>query len=148
VRRYFAIGVCALAGVLISAAPASAAKGQNQGKTTWGQKDTAVYVVSTLNLLHARHGRSISTVLSKRYGVTHFDVFADDEASNLFFIELKTADGSVFGSLAYEMGWPMPLSVSTSLDTLHIRHTTPDVQKEFATDSKSLIGSFTSTLPT
>jgi hypothetical protein len=148
VRRILVIGACALAGVLLSVVPASAAKNPTHGQTNWGQKDTAVYVVSTLNLLRERHGRPISDILSKRYAIAHYDVYSDSQQSDSFFIELKLADGSMFGAFAYHMGWTKPMSVSTSLDPLHVRHAVAEIQKEFAADAKQLIGSFTSTLPT
>ena len=114
--------------------------------SNWAQRDRAVYVVSTLNLLHARNGRLLITVFTHKLGVTHYDVFADGGVSDLYFVELKREDGSSAGALAYQMGWLAPMSVSTSLDRLHVRHAPATAATAYRTDAKQLIGSFTSTI--
>ena len=70
-----------------------------------------MYVVSTMNLLHFRSGRSLTSALAQKYGVSHYDVYADQHTRDLYFIEPRTDDGSSVGAFAYEMGWLMPMSV-------------------------------------
>lgn len=115
--------------------------------SSWSQRDCAVYVVSTMNLLHFRSGRSLTSALAQKYGVSHYDVYADQHTRDLYFIEPRTDDGSSVGAFAYEMGWLMPMSVASSLDKLHVRHAPSGVFASYHSDTKQLIGSFTSTFP-
>jgi hypothetical protein len=114
---------------------------------SWSQRDCAVYVISTMNLLHFRSGRSLTSALTQKYGVTHYDVYADQQTRDLYFIEPKTDGGSSVGAFAYEMGWLVPMSVASSLDKLHVRHAPTLVFSDYRADAKQLIESFTSTLP-
>jgi hypothetical protein len=100
-----------------------------------------------MNLLHFRSGRSLTSALAQKYGVTHYDVYADQQTRDLYFIEPRTADGSSVGAFAYEMGWLVPMSVASSLDKLHVRHAPTSVFSDYRADAKQLIESFTSTLP-
>ncbi|HEX6508009.1 MAG TPA: hypothetical protein VF221_10285 [Chloroflexota bacterium] len=147
--RRFVPGILVIAvGLLVTAVPARAAGSTaHQHAVNWSQHDSAVYVVSTLNLIRSHGGRTLSSALMQKYGVTHFDVYGDLESSDLYFIELRKDDGSSFATLAYQMGWQKPMSLSPALDRFHVRRAPYAVSSEYHTDSKQLIGSFTSTLP-
>jgi hypothetical protein len=112
------------------------------------RRDSAAYVVSTLNLVHCRDGRSLALILSQCYPGARYDVFVDQQISNLFFIEPRRADGSTVGALAYQLGWVAPMSVTSSLSALYVRSAPAAVYSEFRTDAKQFIGTFSSTVPT
>jgi hypothetical protein len=100
-----------------------------------------------MNLLHWRNGHLVTTMLVHKFGVTHYDVYADQLSSDLYFIEPKRDDGTSAGALAYQMGWVAPMSVSPFLDKLHIRHAPGIAISAYHNDPKQLIGSFASTIP-
>lgn len=113
----------------------------------WAARDTAVYVVSTLNLLHTRQGHLVTAVL-EHHGVAHFDVYADATTDGLYFVLLRKDSGSTVGAFAYQMGWSRPQSLFGVTDRFStIQRTTAGVRQDFKSDSKLLIGSFTSTMP-
>ena len=118
----------------------------HRSESIWTQRDRAIYVVSTLNLLHTRSGRLLVPILAHRFGVTHYDVYADVETSDLYFIELKRIDGSSAAAFAYRMGWMMPMGISAPLNTLHVRRAPSATVAAYGSDDKQLIGSFTSTI--
>jgi hypothetical protein len=102
-------------------------------------------VVSTLNLVRVHH-RSLSSKLAA-LGVTQYDVYADLDVRDQYYVDLKRDDGTVLGSLAYRMGWIKPKSVSPFTDKLGVGKAPGSVLNDFKKDDKELIGSFTSTLP-
>src|SRR5437588_12809773 len=74
VYRLFAVGILGFLGLLVPALPVSAAgnsgnQTHQQHSVDWGQHDTAVYVVSTLNVLHTRKGQPVVAILTKRVGI-------------------------------------------------------------------------------
>ena len=113
----------------------------------WDRRDSASYVVSTMNLVHVRDGRRLTSLLVHRYPVARYDVYADRRVDNLFFIEPENADGTAVAGLAYQLGWTAPMSVSPSISTLHVPAAPADVFAAFRHDRKQLIGSFSSTVP-
>jgi len=150
--RLIAVGILGFLGLLVPALPVSAAgnpgnQTHQQHAVDWGQHDTAVYVVSTLNVLHTRKGQSVVAILTKRFGIAHYDVWSDLNNSDLYFVQLKKADGTVAGTLAYQMGWPQPLTLSHGFFRLGVHSASATVAAAYKTDPKQLIGSFTSTLP-
>jgi hypothetical protein len=147
VRRFVSLGMClsALCIILNPAAAVNAAS--HRSSSNWSQHDTAVYVVSTMNLLHTHGGHALTTMLAHHLRVTHYDVYADQQEANLYFIEPRRDDESSVGVLAYQMGWVAPMSVSSSFDKLRIRHAPNSDYSAYRNDPKQLIGSFTSTVP-
>ncbi|GAC1400408.1 MAG: hypothetical protein NVSMB52_13980 [Chloroflexota bacterium] len=141
----FAIGVLGVFGLLGSAYGASTRP--HQHPVNWNQHDTAVYVVSTLNLLHSKNGRSLTTIYQQRLGVSHFDVYADTATSDLYFIEMKRDDGSVVGVYAYQVGWSKPKLVYIVSDKFGHVKSPLKLIVAYKSDSKSLMASFTSTFP-
>jgi hypothetical protein len=136
------------AALLVSAVPAHAAgSNTHQQAPNWGQHDTAVYVVSTINLLHTRKGQPIIPLLTKKLNIAEYDVLADTSVSELYYIELKRADGTTAGALAYQLGWSKPQILTLALPRGVCKHANDKILQEYRTDSKQLIGSFTSTLP-
>lgn len=113
----------------------------------WGQRDTAVYVVSTLNLLHSPRGGSMATRLTRRLGIARFDVYADTRVTDLYFIELRRQNGDIAGAFAYQMGWVKPLSVTAFCDRLGAPRAPARIVESYRNDSRQFIGSFTSTMP-
>lgn len=150
-RRVIAVLLVGMSGVLLNSIPALAAHHdpgrRNESVTNWGQRDTAVYVVSTLNLLHMRGGRPVVPMLDHRLSVTHFDVFADQSEPGMYFINLKRDDGSVAGSFVYQMGWAKPQLLKIDLTRQVAHRASASIRQEFHTDPKMLIGIFNSTLP-
>lgn len=147
-RRLIAIAALGTAAVFMSAIPAHAAGSNTHQQTpNWGQHDTAVYVVSTLNLLHTKKGQSITALLTRKLNVSQYDVFADSSVNDLYFIELRRADGSVAGGLAYQLGWSKPQILTLALPKGVCKHADDKVMQEYRSDPKQLIGSFSSTLP-
>jgi hypothetical protein len=53
------------------------------GTSRWELHDRAVYVVSTMNLVHCRDGRLLSSILIHQDLVTHYDLYADKQVDNL-----------------------------------------------------------------
>ena len=146
--RFAAIVLLGLAGLItpgVTVAPAAAAP--HSQPVDWSQHDTAVYVVSTLNVLRTHRGKPVAAILARRLQVSRFEVWLSLNTSDLYFILLKRADGSTAGQLAYQMGWPRPMSLSPATDQLSIRKAPDKIATAFRSDPKQLIGTFTSTLP-
>lgn len=130
-----------------SVVPTHAQGSGSHGKSpiNWQQRDTAIYVVSTLNLLGRTQNHTVQQ-LFQRLNITRLDVFADTDQRDLYFIELKRDDGTTAGSLAYQLGWAKPKRVSWSA-VKSIPVVAGSIAQAYKTDDKALIGSFTSTLP-
>lgn len=153
VRKIAVALFCGLA-ALSAIAPANAAsrpRGSTQGQPAtvadWNQHDAAVYVVSTLNLLRTRQGRPVSAIMQNRLGIRRFNVYADNAVPDLYYIDLARGDGSVLGTLAYKMGWQKPMSASAATDRFRIPRAADSIVVGYRIDRKTLIGTFTSTLP-
>lgn len=112
----------------------------------WKQRDTAIYVVSTLNLLRDGH-QLVVKELARRLHVASYDVYEDIDSAGLYFIELRKANGATVGSFAYKMGWIKPRSMSHNLDRYGLLPAGSSVVDAFHTDSKHLMAHFDSTLP-
>jgi hypothetical protein len=139
--------VLAVLGLAASVVPVHA-EGTGSHSTSpvnWQQRDTAVYVVSTLNLLGRTQSHTVQQ-LFQRLNITHLNVYADNDQMNLYFIELKRDDSTTAGSLAYKMGWPKPKRISWSAGK-SIPAVSSVIAQAYRTDDKTLIGAFTSTLP-
>lgn len=146
-RGLISTGVFIMALLSISLPRVSANAAVHQNTSSWSKHDCAVYVLSTMNLLHFRNGRPLTSALVQKMAVTHYDVYADQQVSDLYFIEPMTDSDSSVGALAYQMGWLVPMSVSAALDRFHVRHAPSSAYTAFRSDTKQLLGSFTSTFP-
>lgn len=113
----------------------------------WQERDTAAYVVSTVNLLRMPHHVPFPTVARQRLHVDNYAVVADTWRTNLYFIRLKRGDDSVAGALAYQMGWPAPRSVTTSVRKLGVARAPVGIIASYTWDPKRTIGDFSSTVP-
>lgn len=144
--RRLALGLTlALTGALSSLGGATLtthAAGNTGNPVNWQQRDTAVYVVSTLNLLTNRRGR----LVIQRLHPTQFDVFSDTGKQDLYFIQVRRASASV-AVFAYQMGWARPQLISMAAPHSGVRAASDAMAQSFRTDPKQLIGSFTSTTP-
>jgi hypothetical protein len=149
VKRVLAVALLGVTAAVCSAAPASAAtKSPDTKNPNWNQQDTAVYVVSTLNLLRARDGKACTDFLVKRLKVTQYDVYADQTVQNMYFVVLRRADGSAADTFAYQLGWAKPRDLGSRAVKFGAHRASLQIAQEFRSDPKQLIGSFTSTLPT
>lgn len=147
-RRLFllALGLAALTGW---AGPVHAAgNGSHQHEVNWAQRDTAIYVVSTLNLVRTSRGQPFGPTVMSTMDVTHFDVYADLDRVNIYFIELKRDDGSTAGILIYKMGWLKPRSISGFNAQMGLQQAPWSLAQAYRIDTKQLMASFTSSLPT
>ena len=144
-RRLLVPIFCTFIGVAVSTLAVQAAGGpaRTPGPPSWQQRDTAVYVVSTLNLLRTPSGQLMVVKLN----VARFDVYADLVRDDLYFIELRARGGTPIGAAAYQLGWAKPQALSRSLGRLGIVHASRIVFRAYRSDEKQLIGSFTSTVP-
>jgi hypothetical protein len=98
---------------LTVAAPANAAhRRANQATVNWQQHDTAVYVVSTLNLLRSDTGQPMTSVFKGQLHVKRYLVEADTVVPDLYFIELISKSHTVVATFAYKMGWQKPMAIS------------------------------------
>lgn len=122
-------------------------RGGRHTAVTWQRRDVAVYVVSTINLLRVDSGRSLASSLTQRYGVGHFDVYADMNVQNLYYIELRRNGGAVTGALAYQMGWLAPRSVSAFTDHLGVPRAADKITADYQSDPRTLLGTFRTTVP-
>lgn len=120
---------------------------QQKSTIDWSTHDTAVYVVSTVNLLRNKAGRPIGGQLRRRLSVRKYNVYADSAVPDLYYIDLLKSDGTLVGSLAYKMGWVRPMSLSSAFDAMGVTHATDSIASGYKVDRKTLIGSFGSTLP-
>jgi hypothetical protein len=77
VRRFVSFGICLSALFIILHAGSAAHAASHRNASNWKQHDIAVYVVSTLNLLHTHNGQALTATLAQHLGVTHYDVYAD-----------------------------------------------------------------------
>ncbi|MGI8827110.1 MAG: hypothetical protein ACR2JC_16010 [Chloroflexota bacterium] len=112
----------------------------------WNQRDTAIYVVSTLNLLHTSRGASIPQRLTRRR-ISHYDVYADTQLNSMYFIELRRQSGDIVGAFAYHIGWLKPRSVTPFCNKLGVPRADARIVDAYKNDARQFIGSFTSTLP-
>jgi hypothetical protein len=126
------------------AAGASAKLGNN---ANWGQRDTAVYVVSTLNVCRNHKGQPISTALQRRFLATKYSVLEDTKNQDLYFIEVKKDDDTVIGAYAYQMGWVKPQAITPALAHFGMRRATGDIAADYKSDPKVLMATFSSTRP-
>jgi hypothetical protein len=149
VRRFLFImfGIICLGSALVKPVGAAGNPIQQSHPINWDRRDTAIYVVSTINLLHTRDGQLISSLLSDRYGVTRYDVYADLDAQGLYFIRLSRSTGPAAGVLAYQMGWQLPKSLSPLTTHLGVERAGRALWHEYRSDPRQLVGSFSSTLP-
>jgi hypothetical protein len=146
VAAAFVIGVSA---IFVGSLPALAAGGPThvQKTTNWATHDTAVYVVSTLNLLRTKSGQPMSQAFARKLRVVRYDVYADNVNNNLYFIDLKRATGSLAGAFAYQMGSVKPVAILLNHRVGRVNHASDQISLAYKTDPRTLIGSFTSTLP-
>src|SRR5437660_713957 len=103
--RFMVLMCCALLSLGVSVGSASAnQKGtRSHHPINWQQRDTALYVVSTINVLRTTDGRAASSVFPTQLQVIRYNVLADLTTPDLFFIKMRRDDGSVAGILAYKM---------------------------------------------
>ena len=144
-QRFILPSILLTIGLATSISPVEA-RGSGAAKSTvnWQQRDTAVYVASTLNLLGRSRNHTVQA-LFQRLNITRIDVYADTQQHDLYFIDLKQLDGAIAGSLAYEMGWAKPKRIEwTAART--VPTVSASIVQAYKTDAKTLIGSFTSAL--
>lgn len=139
--------VLGLASVWVTQAGAAGNSGSRQHEVNWNQRDTAVYVVSTLNLVRTTSGRPFAQVAMGQLDVTHFDVYADLDHANLYFIQLKRDDDSTAAVLAYQMGWLKPQTVTRMNRQFRLRQVSWSISQAYRVDTKEFMASFTSTFP-
>lgn len=146
-KRVYLLALITLSVLLAAVAPVQAQGTGSHSKTpvNWQQRDTAIYVVSTLNLLTHRPNGTTQQWL-QRLQITLLDVYADSNQAGLYFIALERADGSTAGTLAYELGWAKPRRIAWQAGH-GIPAVSAAIAQAYRTDTKTLIGSFTSTLP-
>ena len=148
IRAFTAVVACSLAALGPFIVPVSGARHvAHRSSFNWAQRDTAVYVVSTLNLVRTPNGRSLPSTLGAQFGITRFDVNADLKSRQLYFIELERSDETIFGALAYQIGWFKPMSVAPWLERLGVRKVPRSIVAAYKSDQKQQIGSFSTTLP-
>lgn len=128
---------------LVTSTVSSHAAGVKQHPMSWQQHDTAVYVVSTLNLLRTPSG----DLVVQKLNAAHFDVYSDTAHEELYFITIRSKDGGTAAILAYRMGWLKPRSLAPLAATFGIRQAPRGIQQAYHTDGKQLIGTFDTTLP-
>jgi len=116
-------------------------------EVSWRDRDTAAYVVSTVNLLRLPNGKQFPSAAQQRLHVGRYVVLSDTWRSNLYFIRLARADGTPVGGLAYRMGWSAPRSVTNSVRALGVARAPAGIVASYAWDAKETIGTFTSTIP-
>lgn len=145
--RYLALLFVAMA-TLVWASPTLAAKTSHPAHDmNWQQHDTAVYVVSTLNLIRAPNGSPISTLLESKLNVSEYRVFADLQDSDMFYVDVRRDNGSLVGTYVYQMGWLKPRALSAALIRYGAQAAPSKYFAEYHSDTKLLLGTFTSTLP-
>ncbi|MGH2448153.1 MAG: hypothetical protein ACRDFS_06065 [Chloroflexota bacterium] len=144
-RAILAVSISGL--FLFSASPLYAARGHRDTRGDWQQRDTAVYVVSTLNVVRVDHGHPLVSVLHRRMGVTRFAVYADQLESDLYFIDVLGENGRTAGALAYQMGWKKPRSITFSIERFGVRLAPWFDRQAYRTDSKDMLGTFDTTRP-
>lgn len=154
--KVLAVFICAI-GLMLPFGRADAAMTPQDGnqhhalhvsqEANWQRRDTATYVVSTLNLLRTNSGQPITKVAQNRLDVSRYSVWSDRVVPGLYFIQLKRDTGSVVGVLAYQMGWVKPLSVTSRLDALGVKPAPRKVQREYQAGHLVFLGAFTSSLP-
>jgi hypothetical protein len=86
-------------------------------------------------------------MLTDRLGVAHFEVYADLNVPDLYFIQLRREGGGLAGAFVYQMGWQSPESASFLTTRLGVPRAPRKYLQEYRSDPKQLQGSFTSTLP-
>ena len=146
-RRVLVALICGVVGLAAVTPTHAAAPAATKPAVDWNQHDTAVYVVSTLNLLRTRNGHPMTGIFRHRMGARTYNVYQDVSVADLYFVELARSDQSVAGALAYKMGWSKPQSLTDSMGRLGVQRASSDIAQAYKSDHKTLIGSFKSTLP-
>jgi hypothetical protein len=137
---------CVLLGLTI-AAPANAAhRRASQTSINWAQRDTAVYVVSTLNLLRTDTGQPITNLFKFQLHVKHYTVEADAVVPDLYFINLVNKSKTVVGTFAYKMGWQKPQAI-TEFAVASLPRAPADIVTAYRADRHLKVATFNSTLP-
>ncbi len=137
--------LCVFAGILGSCSPARAAVPYTTSR--WTEHDTAVYLVSTINLLRTPSGRLTVTAMKEGLGASQFQVWKDVAVDGLYFIQLLRLDGSRAGTLAYQMGDAKPTSLRSRRPWLGAAPAPAGVARAFRHASPRLLASFSSTVP-
>lgn len=114
---------------------------------TWGERDTATYVVSTLNLVRAPGGAPLSEILSGDLKVTRFEVYADNDRSNLYFMRFRRSEGTLVGTVVYKMGWSLPRGWTASMRRLGVPRAPRAYSSAARSDTLELVATFSSTFP-
>lgn len=127
------------------AVPAHAAGGTTpkSGTVNWQDRDTATYVVSTLNLVRTPQGRAVTETM---HAATYV-MLADTARSGLYFVDLHDRSDSIIGSFVYWMGWMQAVSLTRLPAGLHVRTASAALVQAYHQDPKRVIGVFTSTFP-
>jgi hypothetical protein len=133
-------------GAAISAPAHAATHRSSQSDVNWAQRDTAVYVVSTLNLLHTSAGQPMTDVFKNQFHVKRYVVEADAVVPDLYFIDLLGKSQTVVGVFAYKMGWQKP-QVITDFTIAGLPHASADIVSAYRTDHHTRVATFRSTLP-
>lgn len=134
---------------LLATVPSAHAMSKTSRRTQapWSELDTAVYVLSTLNLLHTKQGRPLTDLLTRKLAITRYDIYADTVLSDVYFVELLRDDGIPGGVLVYRLGWSVPEIVTLAIHASVGKQAPKQLVAAYRRDAKHLIGSFTSTLP-
>jgi hypothetical protein len=130
----------------LAALPARAS--QSSGAVDWQSHDTAVYVVSTINLLHPVNGVPAARAFHDVLGTERYAVLADQVWPDRYFIALQGSSGEVVGALEYALGWRKPRAVTDSTIHLGIRPAGRHGIRAYHHDLQLQIGVFTSPSPT
>lgn len=132
---------------LVVSAPANAAHRQDtRSHVNWAQRDTAVYVVSTLNLLRLDNGQPITNLFKYQLHVKKYTIEADTSVPDLYFIDLVNKSNTVVGTFVYKMGWQKPEAI-TDFGVSTVPRATPDLANAYRTDHRAKVATFSSTLP-
>jgi hypothetical protein len=141
----FVLG-CLLLGLVV-AAPANAAHRRDTAtRVNWAQHDTAVYVVSTLNLLRLQNGQPVTNLFKNQLHVKKYTVEVDTVVPDLYFIDLVNRSNANVGTFAYKMGWQKPEAI-TDFGVTTVPRATPEIVTAYRSDHRSKVATFNSTLP-
>jgi hypothetical protein len=118
----------------------------NQTGVDWATRDTAVYVVSTLNLLRTDGGQPMTQIFKSQLHVKRYVVEADMSVPDLYFVELLGKSKSPVGVFAYKMGWQKPQAI-TDFGYSNLPHAPQDIVTAYKLDHRAKVATFKSTLP-
>jgi hypothetical protein len=116
-------------------------------KVSWRERDTAIYVLSTLNLLSGLSPDALTQRLRRTAHIRSYAVATDLLKPGIYFILLERADTTIDGACVYRMGWLAPQAATSLPPPLRARWASWSMGVAYRSDPTRVVYSATSLMP-